>query len=120
MEYLLAILGLGVLCGCALGAYGVLDAVEAEEESEADHGRAAERVRALRADGASPPRRVAALRPPVRLATGAYADWLEGRVRGLEERLDQLVCDYLRLEGPVRETAAISPAPQSGPAATAL
>lgn len=28
MEHLVAILGLGVLCGCALGAYAELDAIE--------------------------------------------------------------------------------------------
>lgn len=100
MEYMLAILGLVVLCGCAFGAYAELDAIEREDE-----GRATERLRALRAYGAtSAPRSAATLRPTVQLAhpepsqehrqhgasVSAYTDWLDRRIRDLEEQLDQL------------------------------
>ena len=56
MEYLAAILGLGALCGCALGAYVLFEGIEREQEE--DRARVAER--ALRPAGAT-------LWPPVQL-----------------------------------------------------
>jgi hypothetical protein len=97
MEYLAAIFGLGIMCGCALGAYALLDTIDREQEE--DHTRAAER--ALLPDGEmSAPLRVATLRPPMRFehpqsssrgrpphehprqggSVAAYTDWLEARV----------------------------------------
>jgi len=104
MEYLLATFGLVAMCGCALGAYLVLDGIEREQEQ--DGARAAERERGCRLGATSTPLWVATLRQPVPLATAleprrgerlhgwgivaAHADRLDGRVRVLEERLDQL------------------------------
>ena len=129
MEYLLAILGLGIMSGCALGAYALLDVMEREQEE--DRTPATVRVRALWPHGAtSTSRRVATPRPPVRLehalphvgagdteiphdladrepwgTVAAYADWLDGRVQDLEERFDQLVRDYLHVEAHGRQSA---------------
>ena len=129
MEYLLAMLGLAVMCGCALGAYAVLDVMEREQEE--DRTPAAARERALRPDGAtSTPRRVATLRPSVQIAralphvgardtetpsdpadrepwatVAAYANRLDERVRGLEEQLDQLVRDNLHVKAHGRQPA---------------
>jgi hypothetical protein len=103
MEYLAAIFGLAVMCGCALGAYGLLDSIEREGE---DSTRAAER--ALRPDGA--PARlgrqavVAGNTKTPRTLTDrdpwssvlAHAVWLDGRVRDLEDRLDRLVVSSAR------------------------
>ena len=108
MEYLMAMLGSGALCGFALTAYALLDSIEREEQAEDDRIGRAERKRALRP-----------LRPPLNLAyplphartipllpgrehrshdggVAAYADWADERVRALEERLDQLVRDRRR------------------------
>ena len=124
MEYLLAILGLGIMSGCALGAYAVLDVMEREHEE--DRTPATVRMRALWPHGAtSSSRRFATLRPPVRLehalphvgagdsemprdladrepwdTVAVYADWLDGRVQDLEERLDRFVREYPRVEAP--------------------
>ena len=88
MEYLLAFLGLGVLCVCALGAYGSLDAVEAEEEADG-------RRKAVRAE-----------RPHIEASVAAQTDRLEDRMRVLEDRFDQLVLDYVRVESARRTGAA--------------
>jgi len=109
MEYLAAMLGLGALCGCALGAYVLFEGIERDQEE--DRARVAER--ALRPAGAT-------LWPPVQLVyppldgrgwrqreslvttlesgqgyrwggVAAHADRLDKRVRGLEVRLDRLV-----------------------------
>ena len=37
MEYLAAILGLGALCGCALGAYVLFEGIEREQEEDRVH-----------------------------------------------------------------------------------
>ncbi len=98
-EYLVATLALVLLCGCAIVAYTGLDAMERDEEE-----RARWRQRALRPVVATPvPRRVATPNVPLRLAQPqphwrggsviAHADWLEERVRRMEEQLDQLVRD---------------------------
>jgi hypothetical protein len=101
-EYLVATLALVVLCGFAIVGYTGLDAMERDEEE-----RARRRQRALRRVGAMPlPGRVAPPDVPVQLAhpqphwhggsVTAYADWLEERVQGMEEQLDQLVRDSQR------------------------
>jgi hypothetical protein len=102
-EYLVAALALVVLCGFAIVGYTGLDAMERDEEERA---RWARRQPALRPVVATPvPRRV--VTPSVRAqlahpqphhggSVTAYADWLEERVRGMEEQLDQLVRDIQR------------------------
>ncbi len=101
-EYLVATLALILLCGFAIVGYTGLDAMERDEEE-----RARWRQRALRPVVATPvPRRVVTPSARVQLAhpqphwhggsVTAYADWLEERVRGMEEQLDQLVRDSQR------------------------
>ncbi len=80
-EYLVVTLAFVLLCGCAIVAYTGLDAIERDEEE-----------RALRAVIATPG--VATTDVPVRFASvTAHVDWLDERVRGVEEQLDQLVRD---------------------------
>ena len=103
-EYLVVTLAFVVLCGCAIVAYTGLDAIERDEEERA---RWAKHRRPLRPVVATPvPRRVATPDLPVPLphrqqrwlggSLTAHADWLEERVRGVEEHLDQLDRDSRR------------------------
>lgn len=103
-EYVVVALALVALCGCAIVAYTGLDAMERDEEECA---RLARRQPALRPVVAMPlPRRVAPPEVPVQLlrpqqhwhggSVTVYTDWLEDRVRGIEEQLDQLVRDSQR------------------------
>jgi hypothetical protein len=103
-EYLVVTLAFVALCGCAIVAYTGLDAIERDEEERA---RWAKHRGALRPVVATPvPRRVATPDLPVELARPqqrwlggsltAHADWLEERVRGVEEHLDQLDRDSQR------------------------
>ena len=94
-EYLVVTLAFVVLCGCAIMAYTGLDAIERDEEEGA---RGAKPQRARRPVVATPDVPVQ-LTHPQRWHGGsdtAHADWLEERVRGVEERLDQLVRDSQR------------------------
>lgn len=118
MEYLLGFLILGIVWGCAIGAYELLDAVERDEDQDATS--AVERVRAVVLDAApSTSPQVSAPRPSAQLwwhasphgrgaGTGEAddADKWAGRIRGLEERLDRLERDCLRIEAFAREKAA--------------
>ena len=81
MEYLMALFGLGVLCGCAIGAYAELDALEREEENCAPLTDPPPRPQEQRERGSG---------------VVTYADWLEGRVRRLEERLDRIESNRAR------------------------
>jgi hypothetical protein len=103
-EYLVVTLALVVLCVCAIVAYTGLDAIERDEEERA---RWARHQRAIRPVVATPvPLRAATSDIPVPFArprqrwhggsVTAHADWLEERVRGVEEHLDQLVRDSQR------------------------
>ena len=101
MEYVVATLAFVLLCGFALVAYTGLDAIERDEEE----GMRASKRQRMRGPvvATSVPRWVATPNVPMQHAllqqrwhggsVVAHADWLEGRVRGLEERLDQLVRD---------------------------
>jgi hypothetical protein len=102
-EYLVVTLAFVALCGCAIVAYTGLDAIERDEEERARW----EKQRALRAvvatpvprRGATPDRPVQLARPQQRWLGGsltAHADWLEERVRDVEEHLDQLDRDSQR------------------------
>lgn len=94
-EYLVVALAFVALCGCAIAAYTGLDAIERDEEEGA---RGAKHQRARRPVVATPDLPVQ-LPHPQRWqggSTSAHADWLEERVRGVEERLDQLVHDNQR------------------------
>jgi len=100
-EYLVVTLAFVALCGCAIVAYTGLDAIERDEEEGdpwAKHRRALRPVVAT-----AVPRRVGPPDVRVQLAhpqprwhggsATAYIDWLEERVRGVEEQLDQLLRD---------------------------
>ncbi len=107
MEYLLVICAFAIMCACAFWAYGVLDAIEREEEDEL-FGLPAQRIRLDRrvlSARATEVTRHASGREPVPPAFGleprrerrwqggsatAYADWLDVRLRDLEERVDLL------------------------------
>jgi len=104
LEFLVAMLGLVTLCGCALGAYVALDGIERDQEGN----RTRAPGQARRSGGAATTlRRGVMLRPPVQFAfppsnqaalehrgnwkiVAAHADRLDGRVRSLEVQLDQL------------------------------
>jgi hypothetical protein len=108
MEHLLLILILGIVGAGAIGAYELLDAIERDEYL--DPTRAAERARAIALEAVptmlprvSTPQPSAELWyvSPQRRGAGseeADADWLDGRIRGLEERLDRLERACLRIE----------------------
>ena len=90
-EYLVVALALVVLCGCAIVAYTGIDAMERDEEERA---RWAKDQRVLRPVVATLDASVQPARPQPHWHGGsviAHADWLEERVRGVEEQLDQLV-----------------------------
>ena len=103
-EYLVVTLAFVALCGCAIAAYTGLDAIERDEEEGARWAKPQRARRPVVAPPAS--RRVATPNVRVQLAqpqprwhgggVTAHADWLEERVRGVEERLDQLVRDSHR------------------------
>ncbi len=95
-EYLVVTLAFVVLCGCAIVAYTGLDAIERDEEEGA---RWAKHQRPRRPVVATPDVPVYLALPQPRWrggSTTAHVDWLEERVRGVEERLDQLVRDSHR------------------------
>lgn len=95
-EYLVVTLAFVALCGCAIVAYTGLDAIERDEEEGPSW---AKQQRAPRPD-AMPAVPVRLTQPQQRWHGGsasAHADWLEERVRGLEERFDQLVRDSQRV-----------------------
>lgn len=97
-EFLVVTLAFVALCGCAIAAYTGLDAIERDEEEGA---RGAKPARARRPVAATPDVTVQ-LTHPQRWHGGsatAHADWLEERVRVVEERLDQLVRDSHRAPG---------------------
>ena len=99
-EYLAVTLAFVVLCGCAIVAYTGLDAIERDEEEGA---RWVKHQRARRPAVATPDVPVSRALPQPRWhggSTTAHADWLEERVRGVEERLDQLVRDSQRAPSP--------------------
>jgi hypothetical protein len=99
-EYLVVVLAFVALCGCAVVAYAGLDAIERDEEEGA---RWAKHQRVRRAVVAKPEVPVHLALPQPRWHGGsatAHADWLEERVRGVEERLDQLVRDGHRAPSP--------------------
>ncbi len=113
MGQLLLILMLGIVGGCAIGAYELLDAIERDEYQ--DPTIPAERTRAvvLKVVPTTLPS-VSARRPPADLwyvsprRQGARsgetdADRLDRRIRGLEERLDSLERACLRVEALTRE-----------------
>ena len=117
MAYLLLILSLALVGVCALGAYELLDAIERDEAQAAS--RAPEPARAFVPEASSLPGG-STPRPPAQLwhasphargtqSGAAEADWLDGRIRGLEERLDRLVRDCLRLEALVQERSSSWP-----------
>ena len=90
-EYLLLALAFVGLCACAMVAYTGLDAIERDEEEQA---RWAKQQRALRPAVATLDAPVQPARPQPHWHGGsvtAHAEWLEKRVRGVEEQLDQLV-----------------------------
>ncbi len=108
MGPLLLILMLGIVGGCAIGAYELLDAIERDEYQ--DPTTPAERARAvvLKVVPTTLPT-VSARRPPAdlwyvsphpqRAGSGETdADRLDRRIRGLEERLDSLERACLRVE----------------------
>jgi hypothetical protein len=119
MEYLLGFLILGIVWGCAIGAYELLDAIERDEEQDATG--AVEHARAVVLDPApSTSPQVSAPQPSAQLWRHASphgrgsgsgeaddADKWAGRIRGLEERLDRLERDCLRIEAFAREKAAL-------------
>ena len=99
-EYVVAMLAVVVLCVCAIVAYTGLDAIERGEEERAHW---AKHQRALRPLAATPDAPVPLARPQQRWQGGsvsAHADWLEERVRNVEEQLDRLVRDSLRAPSP--------------------
>ena len=107
MEYLVAMFGLGVLCGCALVAYAELDALDREDEGRirrADRARAREPRPPFVSGTVLKP--WPAAQPVVRHeplrhegSVVAYAEWLDGRVQDLETQLDRIESRHLRLVG---------------------
>jgi hypothetical protein len=92
-EYVVAMLAVVVLCVCAIVAYTGLDAIERGEEERVHWANLA----------ATPDAPVPLARPQQRWQGGsvsAHADWLEERVRNVEEQLDRLVRDSLRAPSP--------------------
>ena len=79
MGYPLLILMLGILGGCAIAAYELIDAIERDQDA-APTG-ASQHARAVVVWGAI-----------------SDADRLDGRIRGVEEQLDRLEGVCLRLE----------------------
>jgi hypothetical protein len=107
MEYPLLILILGIVGGCAIAGYEILDAIERDEDLDspgvAERARAVLRAVPTTVPGVSTPRASAQLwhgSPHGRGAGSGVsdADWLDGRIRGIEERLDRLEGICLRLE----------------------
>jgi hypothetical protein len=108
MEYPLLILILGIVGGCAIAGYEILDAIERDEDQ--DSLGVAERARAVVLHAvptvvprASTPRASAQIWHVGPHGRGAgsgvpEADWLDCRIRGIEERLDRLEGVCLRLE----------------------
>ena len=91
-EYLVVALAFVALCACAIVGYTGLDAMERREEQSA---RLARHQRGLDPFVATPVRgRVATPDARVQFDTvTARVDWLEERVHGAEEQLDQLIRD---------------------------
>lgn len=108
MGYPLLILILGIVGGCAIAGYEILDAIERDEDQ--DSPGVAERARAivLHAVPTTLPRvstsRASAqlwhVSPEGRGAGGEVPDAgrLDGRIHGIEERLDRMEGVCLRLE----------------------
>jgi len=108
MEYVLLILTLAIVGGCAIGGYGLLDAVERDEDQ--DRARVAGSARAaVLVTVPTPLRTVSAPRPSSELwfvrahgrsagSGSAEADRLDARIRGLEQGLDRLERACRRVE----------------------
>jgi len=91
MEYVLLVLALGIVGGCAIGGYGLLDAVEREEYQ--DLTRAAERARGPVLEAMQPTLPTVSSPRPSSQDAGrgeVEADRFDGRIRSLERRLDRL------------------------------
>jgi hypothetical protein len=108
MEYLLLILILGIVAGCAIAGYELLDAIERDED-EGPSGWA-ERARVVLLEplpstsvGVSSSRRSGQRLYAIPLRRGARktepdVDWLGGRISGLEHRLYRLERECERIE----------------------
>ena len=123
MKYLPLLLILGMVGGCAIVAYEILDAIERDEDQDPTGAVGRARVVVLDPVPSTLPR-VSTQRPsgqfwhsrPHGRGTGngeAGPEWLDGRIRGLEEQLDRLERDCLRVEALAREQLP-SPARRGG------